>query len=170
MFEIVFLGTSAAAVIAECWRPFAGRINEKGIVAEHAVDPRLTVTIHGGLFRIILSNLFSNAAEYTPPGGRIRVECRPAPAGGIELTAANTVKNLDPLDIPHLFERFWRRDEARTSGKHHGLGLCVAKSCAQILSCTLTAELDTGRQQLTFRLRQTPPPMEAAKKKKDFSP
>jgi len=147
-----------AAVIAECWRPFAARIKEKGIAVEHAVDPRLTVDIHAGLFRIILSNLFSNAAEYTPPGGRIRVACQPAPAGGIELTAANTVKDLDPLDIPHLFERFWRHDEARTGGRHHGLGLCVAKSCAQILSCDLTAELDTQGQWLTFRLRQAPPP------------
>ena len=147
---------SVTAVLADCWRPFAGRAVEKGLVFEQSVDSQLTTNTHAGLFRLILSNLFSNAVEYTPPGGRIRVEGWAAPVGGMELVTANTVTDLNPQDIPHLFERFWRRDEARTGGKHHGLGLCVAKSCAEALSYDLTAELDAQQHWLAFRLRRLP--------------
>jgi signal transduction histidine kinase len=147
-----------AAVTADCWRPFAEKAREKSIVVEHAVDAGMTLKVHTGLFRIILTNLFSNATEYTPPGGRIRVEFRQLDGDGFEFVSANTAHDLDPENIPHLFERFWRRDEARTGGKHHGLGLCVAKSCAQAMACALTAELDPQRQWLAFHLRRAAAP------------
>lgn len=149
---------TVAAVAADCWKPFAEKAREKGIAVQQDLDPSLAVRIHAGLFRIVLTNLFSNAAEYTPAGGQLRVECKVFPSGGFEFVSANTARDLDPADIPHLFERFWRRDEARTGGKHHGLGLCVAKSCAQAMSCELTAELDPARQWLTFRLRRASAP------------
>jgi len=149
---------SVSQAVADCWRPFAARAEEKRLTVENAVEADQTVNIHPGLFRLVLSNLISNATEYTPPGGRIRIACSSGPAGGFELQAANSVTDLSPQDIPHLFERFWRHDAARTGGKHHGLGLCVAKSCAEALSCDLTAELDEHQQWLTFRLRRRPPP------------
>jgi signal transduction histidine kinase len=149
-----------AVAIADCWRPFAKRAEEKGLAVEQSVDPQLTMDTHAGLFRLVLSNLFSNAAEYTPVGGSIRVDCRACPGGGIELVMANTVTGFNPEDLPHLFERFWRRDEARTGGKHHGLGLCVAKSCAEALSYDLTAEIHGPPPWLIFRFRPRSVPPE----------
>lgn len=154
-----------AAIVAECWDPFAAKARDKGVTVEFAIDPPLSARLQRGLFKIVVSNLLSNAAEYTPPGGRIRVEARPGPSDTLELTVANTAPDLRAADIPHLFERFWRRDEARSGGKHHGLGLCIAKSCAEALSCTLTAELDEVRQWLTFRLNTAPEAPEAGSKK-----
>ena len=49
---------------------------------------------------------------------------------------------MAPEDVPHLFDRFWRKDPARSSQLHSGLGLAVAKAYAQSLGMTLRAELN----------------------------
>lgn len=45
-------------------------------------------------------------------------------------------------DVPHLFERFWRKDPARSSGEHSGLGLALVTAYAQQVHFEVAAELD----------------------------
>ena len=54
---------------------------------------------------------------------------------------ANRAEELTGTDLPHLFDRFWRKDPARTGTEHAGLGLALARSLAANLGCTLTAAL-----------------------------
>jgi len=49
---------------------------------------------------------------------------------------------LTPEDLPHLFERFWRKDPARSSQLNSGLGLALAKAYAQSLGMKLQAGLN----------------------------
>ncbi len=72
--------------------------------------------------------------------------------GTLEVAVANPAPLLDPGDLPFLFERFWRKDPARTGSLHAGLGLSLAKAFAELLGLSLTAELDSGKR-LVLRLR-----------------
>ena len=91
--------------------------------------------------RSIITNLATNAIDYSPPQSLIRV--RLAKRGcSEELAISNRNVHLTPEDIPHLFDRFWQRDPARSSQVHSGLGLAVAKAYAQSLGMTLRAELN----------------------------
>jgi signal transduction histidine kinase len=72
------------------------------------------------------------------------------------LRVVNTLENLDERDLPHLFERFWRKDAARSPGSHTGLGLSLARVFAQSLGCELTASF-AGPARLALTLAQLKP-------------
>lgn len=90
------------------------------------------------LLRSILTNLLDNAVEYSPRDHAIDVEVNTA-HGQLTLRVVNDVEHLDERDLPRLFERFWRKDAARASNGHTGLGLPLARAFARALGCELTA-------------------------------
>jgi two-component system sensor histidine kinase QseC len=90
--------------------------------------------------RSIVANLVTNAIDYSPAASPIRVRlCKNG--AGEELSIVNQNVYLAPEDLSHLFERFWRKDPARSSQLHSGLGLALAKAYAQSLGMKLQAEL-----------------------------
>ena len=75
--------------------------------------------------------LVDNAVSYTPDGGEIRLGVEHAD-GEARVSVADDGIGIDPRDVPHLFERFYRADQARTRDAHAlrggtGLGLSIAK-------------------------------------------
>lgn len=90
-------------------------------------------------WRHLLDNLVGNAIEHARPGGR--VELQPTP-GGLELR--NSVDQLEEADVERLFDRFWRADLARSGDRHAGLGLPLARACAEAMGYQLHARLDRG--------------------------
>ena len=97
------------------------------------------------LFGSILANLFSNAVEYTPTGGTILIR-HTTQGDRWSFSVTNTAGHLRPEDLPHLFQRFWRKDTARSTPEHSGLGLSLARAFADTLEMTLRAELVNERE------------------------
>ena len=65
---------------------------------------------------------------------------------------ANSADGLAVSDLPRLFERFWRKDKARTDAEHSGLGVPLAKSYAALLGLDLSATLGPNAE-LILKLR-----------------
>lgn len=90
------------------------------------------VVIRGDKIRIeqIIINITSNAIKYTPDGGRISLQLHDT--GDVaEVTVTDNGVGIPAEDIPHLFERFYRVEKARSSDKGGtGLGLAIAKEFA----------------------------------------
>lgn len=107
------------------------------------------------LLRSILRNLVDNAVAYTPRGGTVEVEAA-ADDGRLTLRVVNTTDSLEESDLPHLFERFWRKDAARTADGHTGLGLSMARTFAGAIGCELSATL-VGPARLAVVLTQLKP-------------
>lgn len=95
-----------------------------------------------------LANLLKNAAEHTPPGGRVRVECS-CQALYFEFRVQNEGSAIPEEELPRLFERFWRG--ASASPGSVGIGLPLARSIARGQQGDVTAE-NTPEGPL-FRLR-----------------
>jgi two-component system, OmpR family, sensor kinase len=78
----------------------------------------------------MLSNLVDNALRYTPTGGRVSLSLRNN--GQVaELTVSDTGIGIPEEHIPHIFERFYRVDRARSRNqKSTGLGLAIVKQIA----------------------------------------
>ena len=94
-----------------------------------AYDP---VIIRGDKIRIeqILINITSNAIKYTPDGGRISLRLHDL-GDRAEITITDNGVGIPEEDIPHLFERFYRVEKARSSDQGGtGLGLAIAKEFA----------------------------------------
>lgn len=114
-----------------------------------------------GLVRQILSNLISNAVEYGVAGTMIEVNfCRQitetASADNWSMSFSNLVRDMHEDDLPRMFDRFWRHDSARQREGHSGLGLSIARSCAQALGWNIHATLSgngyEGEQKISFIL------------------
>ena len=97
----------------------------------------------------ILRNLLLNALRHTPAGGSVTVTAEPI-QNAVQIAVADTGEGIDPADLPHVFERFWRADPARARTGGTGLGLPVAQSLVAAQGGSLWAESTLG-QGSTFR-------------------
>jgi len=129
-----------AQFVAEVWRQLAERATARKLQTDFAVATA-AVPADPVLLRGILQNLFDNAVAYAPAGSTVRVTGE-AVAGGYVLRCANPAGDLAPADVARLFERFWRKEAARSGGEHIGLGLSLARAFAVAMGWRLTAALD----------------------------
>jgi two-component system sensor histidine kinase QseC len=146
-----------AALVQRLWRPLADNAAQKHISVEFEIPPSAPIETNPMLVSGVVSNLLSNAAAYCPSGGRI--VCRVAGnADALSLEVSNTVESLTADDLAHMFEPFWRKDQARSSGSHFGLGLALAQAYCKVLGASLTASRTSEREiQLVFRLPRSAP-------------
>ena len=100
----------------------------------------------------MVASLLENALTYTPAGGEIAVTAN-ADGRFARLTVTNDDATLTDDDLPRLFERFWRKDQARGDGQHSGLGLAIALAMARAMGGSLAADRPArGRLRLTLAL------------------
>ncbi|MEW5831154.1 MAG: ATP-binding protein, partial [Chloroflexota bacterium] len=77
----------------------------------------------------VLSNLISNAIKYSPEGEiRISGQVRP---DQIIVCVSDQGAGIDPHDMPHIFDRFYRADRAVKHTKGAGLGLYLARAIVE---------------------------------------
>jgi len=100
----------------------------------------------------VLRNLLVNALRHTPPGGSVTVSAF-SKIKALEITIADTGEGIAFEDLPHVFERFWRADRARTrsstGGEQRlaggtGLGLSVAQSLVEAQGGRIWVESTLG--------------------------
>jgi signal transduction histidine kinase len=126
-------------------------VEDRGITLSRDLASGLRASADRSKLERAVENLLDNARKFTPAGGDMQVR---AFAGGPEtacVEVSNTVTDIDADTLPKLFERFYRRDPART-GKSagSGLGLPIARELVELHGGTLDAHLADGM--LVFRL------------------
>ncbi|MBP7693921.1 MAG: HAMP domain-containing histidine kinase [Anaerolineales bacterium] len=92
----------------------------------------------------VLRNLIANALRHTPAGGQVTISVEPAPAGAVRFSVRDTGAGIPPADQPHVFERFYRGDNARAGGGL-GLGLAIAKAWVEAMGGQIGLESEVGR-------------------------
>jgi two-component system sensor histidine kinase QseC len=102
-----------------------------------------------GVVERIISNLLRNAIEYAPPGDEIGCRLERGGAGWL-LSIGNAAPDLEPSDLGHLGDRFWRKQLEGGTAHHAGLGLALAFALARAVGLPLNFDLKEGR--LTARL------------------
>ncbi len=149
--EVVALGrTQAKPIVEEVVASLADRADDAEISLEVRADSRVELPLRPRMLRVVLENLLANAIRYAGPGSICSVELA-NPADGPVLTVSDDGKGVDASDLPRLFERFYRGDQARTS-RGTGLGLAIVKHVVTSAGGEVEATSETG-QGLEIRVR-----------------
>lgn len=128
--------------------PFESYAFEKGYEIVSEITPELTVTGNSMQLRHLVSILLDNAVAHGI-AGEIRLTLQREKHAAV-LSVSNAADDIGTEQLPHLFERFYRMDEARTDdGAHYGLGLSIAKAVVDAHGGTIYAEYKNGRAVFT---------------------
>lgn len=128
--------------------PFESYAFEKGYEIVSEITPNLTVTGNSMQLRQLVSILLDNAVAHGI-AGEIRLTLQREKHAAV-LSVSNAADDIGTEQLPHLFERFYRMDEARTDdGAHYGLGLSIAKAVVDAHGGTIHAEYKNGRAVFT---------------------
>jgi two-component system phosphate regulon sensor histidine kinase PhoR len=110
-------------------------------------------TVCADAFRLeqVFNNLLENALKYTPASGSVRLRAERARrtdgalGSEVELRVTDTGSGIPAADLPHVFERFYRADKARSRALGGtGLGLSIVKHIVQIHGGNVRAESELG--------------------------
>jgi signal transduction histidine kinase len=142
--EVVALGTTEAQpIVEEVVASFEDRASHAEIALEVRADNGVELPLRPRMLRVVLENLLANAIRYAGPGSSCIVEVAATPDGPA-LTVADDGKGVDAADLPRLFERFYRGDQARTS-RGTGLGLAIVKHVVTSAGGEVEAASEPGR-------------------------
>lgn len=98
----------------------------------------------------LFHNLLSNAVNYTPEGGRVRLSATVAPAEGggrtLRVSVADTGIGIPAADLPRIFEEFYRASNAKAEKKTGtGLGLAIVRKTAEKYGGTVGVSSEPGK-------------------------
>jgi signal transduction histidine kinase len=149
--EVVSLGrTLADPIVQEVVASFEERANHAEVSLEVRADGRVELPLRPRMLRVVLENLLANSIRYAGQGSTCVVEVSAAGEGEL-LAVSDDGKGVDAADLPRLFERFYRGDQARTS-RGTGLGLAIVKHVVTAAGGEIEATSEPGRG-LTVRAR-----------------
>jgi heavy metal sensor kinase len=116
--------------------------------------PTRPIQIHADAeaLRRALFILMDNAVKYTPAGGSVEAGLE-ARDGVAIASVADSGIGIDASDLPHVFDRFWRADKARSREQGGaGLGLSIAKWIVEMHGGEISVRSELGKGS-TFELR-----------------
>ncbi len=146
--ERVDLNTTVDEVVAQL-KPLAER---QEIVISKDLSPALpSIPADRDRIRQTITNLVHNAIKFNRSGGKITISTS-YDSNSVSVSVTDTGIGIAREDLPHIFERFYKADKAR-SGGGSGLGLAIAKHTIQAHGGEIWAESEEGKgSAFTFRL------------------
>ena len=153
----IFSLSDTVSEIAESWRIVA---ESKGRSLIHYTEPEILMKGSKNDIAQLVSILLDNAVKYSSDTGDITLNLEKT-AAGAALTLSNQVDEIEIGSQNVLFNRFYRRDSSRNSGKGgFGIGLSMAKSIVQNHKGKISAYSEDGTS-LTFSIQLPLPTISA---------
>ena len=117
------------------------RAFEQNVTLNSRIADNIFVAADAEQLKQLVMILLDNAVKYTPSGGSIEMDLQKRNSDAY-LIVKNTGSGISDVDLPHIFDRFYRSDKARTYTENsgYGLGLAIAKTIAESFKGTITAE------------------------------
>jgi len=125
------------------------------VVNESIAGSATRVIADQGRLEQVMINLLENAIKYTPDGGTVRLFTEDDDEF-VRVSVADSGIGIPFKDLPRIFERFYRVDEARTREQGGtGLGLAIVKHIVQLHGGTVAVTSDPGQGSLfSFTLKK----------------
>lgn len=138
--------TPLADLLASLIDDVRGRSAARDHILSFAIDPAIgRVLVDPLKITQVCENLLDNALKYCPPGSRIEVNAR-LNDGEVEVCVRDNGPGIPEVDLPHIFERFYRVDKGRSREKGGtGLGLSIVKHIVLLHGGRVWAESEPGK-------------------------
>ena len=153
---LLTLGTSPTdlnAVIECVLRGLKTRIEERKLRIECSLlQEGAEALLDAALITRVAHHLIDNAVKFTPPGGTIRITTGRTDAH-MTLSVEDSGPGIAADHLPHIFEPFYRVDEARTRGSGTGLGLAMAAAIVRLQGGMIRACNVQGRGGARFDIQ-----------------
>lgn len=149
---------SLPSMIDGLWKKLEKSADARGIRFDQQIPPDLVLRTDPSKFELVMLNLLSNAVAYSQPGSTVSCVAKNGHRS-ISVEVVNPVTDLTEKDLTAMFDRFWRKDSARTGGEHSGLGLALVRSLSDLLRFELETSLheQEGEQMFTISLSRMSP-------------
>src|SRR5690242_8804736 len=142
--EVVSLGrTVALPILEEVAHAYAERATNAEVELVVTGGAEIELPLRPRMIRVVVENLVQNAIRYAGPGSTCRVSVEQEGAVAV-LAVADDGSGVRESELPRLFERFYRADQARTS-RGTGLGLAIVKHVVTSAGGTIEASSPPGR-------------------------
>jgi len=142
--EVVSLGrTRALPLVDEIVAAYADRAAHGEVRLVTAGGDRVELPLRPRMIRVVVENLVANAIRYAGPGSKCTITVSQEGASQV-LVVADDGSGVQQQDLPRLFERFYRADQARSS-RGTGLGLAIVKHIVTSAGGTVEASGGPGR-------------------------
>ena len=134
--------TTRFSLIAGVVEAYVPAVSQKGITLRSDLDDDSgPVEVDADRIQQIVSNLLSNAIRFTPPGGRIEVQCGRG-AEGVELVVRDSGRGIPADALPHVFERYWQGTPAAHSDSGLGLGLAICRQLVELHETSVNSSVE----------------------------
>lgn len=135
-----------SALVNETLEVVGFECEQVGITVHNSMLPDMPLVLaDSDRITQVLLNLLDNARRHTPQGGTITIGAQPEHQS-LTVSVSDTGTGIDPADLPHIFERFYRADRSRTTATGgSGLGLAIVKAIVTAHGGTIRAESQLGR-------------------------
>ena len=146
-------------LVKEVVEPYAERAEERHVRLRTALQAGTTMRGDRAQLSLLLSNLLDNALRHTNSRGMVRVSVEAAD-GTVVLQVADTGEGIPTVELPRIFERFYRVDKARTRRTGGtGLGLAIVRHVAEAHGGIVTVDSEVGKgSTFTVTLPSAGPP------------
>jgi two-component system phosphate regulon sensor histidine kinase PhoR len=120
------------------------QVKRQQLTADTKIDTSLpTVQADKRRIRQTIVNLIHNAIKFTDPGGKITVATK-VHGDSVIVDISDTGIGIAKSDLPHVFERFYKGDRAR-SGGGAGMGLAIAKHVVEAHGGSIRVQSEEGK-------------------------
>lgn len=132
--------TALIPLFSQILSRFSRQAEEQQIRINIEGDPLLTASIDPDLFTRIIINLASNAFRAMPQGGQFDILTSKTTADSVYIDIMDTGRGIDPEQLPHIFERFYKGREGGL-----GLGLAIVKELVEAHRGTISVTSTIGK-------------------------
>jgi histidine kinase len=130
-----------SSLVGTVTKRLAPQAESKGISLDVALAPDLPRVLADEDRAVqILTNLTSNALQYTPQNGRVVISAKQS-AHEVQISVRDTGLGIAPEHLPRIFDRFYRADASRSRrGGGSGIGLTIARALVEAHKGRIWAE------------------------------
>jgi len=132
-------------LMADAAQQYTVFAEKKGINIQTAISPSVPmVEADISLMERVIQNLLSNAIQYTPVDGEIKLEVKSVD-NNIAVNIENTGEGIPENDLPHIFDRYYKVNKEKSGIEGTGLGLAIVKKILDLHNIPISVKSKSGK-------------------------